>query len=492
MPPFMDQTTQLLNGCSHEAERATIVAGLLTGLRNSLPGNASSYLTNVVESIYAVSGLLRDVADKCQIHISRSRIVIEYLGVLLPCLSRTLRDITSHYDDTSRTKDVRCRRMYHVLSNEMPGLTLPGRFILYTAFLRLLRDLVVRSQNFDLNNLDTLRRQILELRKARNIEPPAPSNQLVRRELAMTYLEEPVVGHWAESIFTQPLPSRREFNKGISSTSRGYGDNKQLGHFEVPADAQVLVKRPFDNDRVCIIFYLTTTDSTPWLFMRTLENGLSWVDILGAHELCIKRIRPSTLCLTKWDYTNSRIKAWADLCFITWEEMVLFYNTFVALKAQSPQTLNTDPCGILKGERKLFQAQILEGNFHHCLTVLRDCETRGLRLHVSVWDGEFKDWPVWTAFVSPSPSGTWVGRKSRKRVLVRNIEPYVFSDIYQRARTARPGAKSLGGGRLPGSSEAFEIHFVHEEAALRFKDMFSALMDQSATESSEDGEPPVM
>lgn len=80
-----------------------------------------------------------------------------------------------------------------------------------------------------------------------------------------------------------------------------------------------LTSRPFDNDRICIIFYITTTNNIPWLYMRTLENGLSWVDILGAHELCIKRIRPSTLCLSKWDYANSRIKPWADLSFITWE-----------------------------------------------------------------------------------------------------------------------------------------------------------------------------
>lgn len=77
--------------------------------------------------------------------------------------------------------------------------------------------------------------------------------------------------------------------------------------------------RSFDNDKICIIFYLTTTDNVPWLFMRTLDGGLSWVDILGAHELCIKRIRPSMLCLSKWDHANSRVKAWADLSFITWE-----------------------------------------------------------------------------------------------------------------------------------------------------------------------------
>lgn len=144
MPPFMDHTTQLLSGCCHEAERAVLVANQLAILRNNLPGTAASYLTNVVDSIFAISELLRDVADKCQVHISRSRIAMEYIGVLLPCLSRTLRDMTAHYTDASRSKDLRCRKMYHAMSNELPGLTLPARFVLYTTFLRLLRDLVVR------------------------------------------------------------------------------------------------------------------------------------------------------------------------------------------------------------------------------------------------------------------------------------------------------------------------------------------------------------
>lgn len=37
-------------------------------------------------------------------------------------------------------------------------------------------------------------------------------------------------------------------------------------------------------------------------------------------------------------------------------EMVLFYNTFVALKSQSPQTVGLDPMGVMKGERVLFKA----------------------------------------------------------------------------------------------------------------------------------------
>lgn len=153
-----------------------------------------------------------------------------------------------------------------------------------------------------------------------------------------------------------------------------------------------------------------------------------------------------------------------------------------------------------------------------------DCETHGMRLHVAVWDGEFKDWPVWTAFgesfpltsildcpprhilqsgsptnssctlpVSPASIPTWVGRKSRKRVIIRNIEPYIFSDTYQQARNRMSASsKSMGGGGRISLSpqEAFEIHFVHEAAATSFKDMFSHIMDRqndNFTESSEDG-----
>lgn len=139
-----DLGPQLLNGCCHEAERAARVAGSLLGLRNALPEKLHPHLTGVINHINITSVLLRDLADKSQVHISRAQVVMDYINTILPCLCKTLRDITAFYEDKTMTKEHRWRKMYHVMSNELPGTTLPARFILYNTFLGSLRDLLAR------------------------------------------------------------------------------------------------------------------------------------------------------------------------------------------------------------------------------------------------------------------------------------------------------------------------------------------------------------
>jgi hypothetical protein len=112
--------------------------------------------------------------------------------------------------------------------------------------------------------------------------------------------------------------------------------------------------------------------------------------------------------------------------------MVLFYCTFVALKARNLLTVQVHPNEFkLRREKRLFQAyvyspaqgvelctclqgltgkrtsQIVDDGFKHSLIVYEDMQTRGLRLHAAVWEGELRQCPVWTAFgkrpLCPSP-----------------------------------------------------------------------------------------
>jgi hypothetical protein len=177
----------LLSGCCHEAERADRVGIGLEGLRNSLPENLHPHLNGVIEEIHKTARHLRDLADQSQVHISRVPVVIDYLNVILPCMCRSLMDITEFYEDRSMTRDRRWRTMYHSMGNELPGTTLPARFIMYNQYLRLMLflltkydpyspfrpdgpiDPLFRSPNFDMNGLDSLRDRILQLREARGI-----------------------------------------------------------------------------------------------------------------------------------------------------------------------------------------------------------------------------------------------------------------------------------------------------------------------------------
>jgi len=180
----------LLQGCCREAERADLVAVGLEQLRVTLPEAFHGHLVALTEEVRGCSNLLRDLADRSQVHISRVPIVLNYLNVVLPCLCRSLRDITTHYEDKTLSREIRWRKMYHKMTEEAGGLPLPQRFVLYNHFLSLLKQLLTRyhphfqlfmktyintililprSPSFDLNTLETLRTRLLTLREQRGI-----------------------------------------------------------------------------------------------------------------------------------------------------------------------------------------------------------------------------------------------------------------------------------------------------------------------------------
>jgi hypothetical protein len=134
----------LLQGCCREAARAEITALSLDGLRMVLPENFHGHMILVSEEIRKCCVLLRDLADRSQVHISRVPVVLDYLYVLLPCLSKSLRDIKAYIDDKTLSREIRWRKMYNKMTEEAGGLLLPQRFILYNQFLLMLRYLLTR------------------------------------------------------------------------------------------------------------------------------------------------------------------------------------------------------------------------------------------------------------------------------------------------------------------------------------------------------------
>ncbi|KAI1494382.1 hypothetical protein F5X96DRAFT_676516 [Biscogniauxia mediterranea] len=453
---------ELLKGCCIEAERAEIVALQLQGLRNFLSNNLHPHLTGLINEIRTTSLLLRDLADKSQVHFSQVTAVFDYLNIILPCLYKSLQDITAFYEDKRDTKERRWRKMYHSMGKELSGLTLPARFIMYNQYLMQLQYLLVRSPYFDFKTVESLRLRILQLREARDIPPPTPvRTDLIRRGPAIDFWNDEANPHWSEAVFSQPLPSGREFKKRGSSNV--FGPCKQLGHlYPFPQDVKILVKRSFDDDRVSVIFFQGMEDKAPYILARERKPNAAWVTMHGVHELRIEREEDSVLGLYRWSRSESRPKPWVSLAFITWEEMVLFYCTFLVLKARSPRTIDVHPDEYaLRKEKRLFQAQIKDAGFHHCLMVFEDEITGGRRLHAAAWEGELVFCPIWTAFVPPKTSAHWASRRSRRCVQLRRVQLYTFCEEYK-AHRQRKGKHGL----------AFELEFVHGEAAMRFKELF--------------------
>ncbi|KAI1342522.1 hypothetical protein F5Y15DRAFT_413029 [Xylariaceae sp. FL0016] len=454
---------------------------LLQGLRDALPDNLHPHLTGLIEEIRRCSKLLRELADRSQVHASQIPIVMDYLNVILPCLSKSLRDITDYYNDKSHGKERRWRKMYHEMGKELPGTTLPARFVMYFQFINLLQLLLTRSPNFDLNAIEILRRRILELREARQIPRPSPiRTEFVRRDTALDFWSQETQSHWAEAIFTQPLPSRREFRK--QGKSDAYGPMNPLGLIPVPQDAKILVKRSFANDQLTVTILVERLSDTSHIMVRSCQaNNTNWVSILGTHELCISRTHTTTIGLHRWCPSERRAKIWAALSFMTWEELVLFYCTFVGLKSRSPSTYCINPKEFkLHGEEKRLEAHIIEDGYDHQLVVWRDRSTGGCRIHAVVRGGEQSNYPVWTAFIPDSVPDTWFVRKSRCRIWLRDIQIYTLCDDY-RAHKQRKGR--LG---------AFELHFRHEKGCNEFRALFKSAPDSippptvESAESSED------
>ncbi|KAI0444803.1 hypothetical protein F4803DRAFT_572511 [Xylaria telfairii] len=471
-----DLGPRVLDGCCVEAERADRVGFALQGLRNALPEHLHPHLTAVIDQLQHTSQLLRDLADKSQVHLSQVPVMIDYLNVILPCLCRTLRDIMGYYEDKFLSKEHRWRTMYHSMSNELPGTTLPARFVMYNQFLGSLNYMLTRDPNFDVNAMEALRLRILQLRDARKIDPPSPiRTDLVRRDTALDFWKQETDSHWAEAIFTQPLPSRREFRK--RGKSDAFGPLDRMGHLNpFPDNVKILVKRTFDNDRVSIMVFLREFDQVPFMLVRTrFTSGEPWVSIRPIDSLTIERESTSVLHLAFWNSMERRKKAWASLSFLTWEELVLFYCTFVSLKARSEWVHSIDSHEfIIRREKRLFQAHIIDDDLDHCLVVIEDVHTKGRRLHVMARDGPLARCPVWTAFVPPNPPEDWLIHKAPHRIWLRDLQVYSFCDEYRPHHQRR------------GRFGAFQIKFAHHTAAARFKQLFNPIPDPSVEDASEE------
>lgn len=144
----MDQValieTHLFQGCCHEADRSDLVWLHLDGLVSVIPGSHHPTLFALIQEMRASSQILRELADLSQVYQDRVPIALNHLNVVLPCLSRTLRDITSHYEDRTISRSHRWRKMCQKMAAEVDGITLGQRFLVYNQFLTCLRDLLTR------------------------------------------------------------------------------------------------------------------------------------------------------------------------------------------------------------------------------------------------------------------------------------------------------------------------------------------------------------
>ncbi|RYP58916.1 hypothetical protein DL769_008749 [Monosporascus sp. CRB-8-3] len=263
---------------------------------------------------------------------------------------------------------------------------------------------------------------VKHLREASGVIPPPVQFGPLFHSNAVPATDMDPSMHWAENIFSHPLPSRTVF-----------------GHQQVS----------FNDDQISLTVYLDGWSISPYLQLRIFDQGTQLFSVRGVHELCIER-DGNALQLRQWSRAERRKSLWAVLCFMTWEELVLMHHTFVSLKANSKLTIKLGP-----------RERILDDGFDHSLIVYEYGPARALRLHAVVGSGRLRQCPVWTAFVAcQSVSTTLIKRVCCHRIRLADVQLYVFCREYQQQNQRR------------GCAGDFEIEFFRDEAARRFEDLF--------------------
>lgn len=291
-------------------------------------------MSGVIAEIRQSSKILRDLATRSHSHSPRAPIVAYHLNIVLPCMSKTLRDITSYYEDKTVSRENRWKKMYHDMLKEAGGQPLPNRFLLYNNFLTLLLQLLTRDKSFEPALLEKLRHRILDLRQKRDISDPvqasspaavvvtasaptAPTDQLIQRP-AIGAVAVPVslapVPHWCTRVFNRPLASHTD--TGLEERMEIYAPLVS-GLDPYRPKGKVLMRRSFDNDRFCVKF-IQTGDDEPFVVLRVYKNGgalVTW----QAHSTLLASREGNAVALRRWSESSGIWKDWARFAFVHWE-----------------------------------------------------------------------------------------------------------------------------------------------------------------------------
>ncbi|KAG5973542.1 hypothetical protein E4U55_000431 [Claviceps digitariae] len=328
----------LLHGCYLEAQRSDHLWFSLEGLRLAIQEPIHSALAMTISEIRTTARCLRHLADVAQVHRDQIQFVLNHLNTLLPCLSRSLRDLQTHYEDRSRPSRTRWQDMYCVLTDEAGGLPLPMRFATFNRYVLLLRNVLLRSFDVDLVAVESLRGEVIRLREAIGLATPsvAKPGPVMLRQTRFLYEADPTP-HWAEHVFSTPLSSKTPL-ADVGQT-KSLGPHKKMGSHNIPMNSRIYFRQCFDQDNLSLTVFNNSQNNCTYLLLRIQRDSKPWFALRGAHRLCVER-HGSSLRFMRWS-----------------AKLVLMYCTFISLKAHN--CLTRQFCAeelCLQGERKVFSA----------------------------------------------------------------------------------------------------------------------------------------
>jgi hypothetical protein len=182
--------------------------------------------------------------------------------------------------------------------------------------------------------------------------------------------------------------------------------------------------------------YWRPADHRARILLSTKDtSGISIHYSIPLTALKLRRNGP-TLQLWRVDRESKDFVLWARLSFTVYEQMVLFYCAFTAMKSQDwtefPDLLQDRFHKRERSEEKEeFSGEIKDDNYLHALRIYVDKDSGGIRLEARARRGQFTATPIWTAFITDKiDSGSWIRPVSSRVLQLGALHPYVFCHGY--------------------------------------------------------------
>jgi hypothetical protein len=270
----------------------------------------------------------------------------------------------------------------------------------------------------------------------------------------------PPINHWAVRVFD---------GRHTQTTFRSRGEPTECyGRPEPPSCMARLasegfievLRLPLDTARVYIRMYWRPADHRARILL-TIKDMMTGQTLRYCIPLTALKLRRdgSSVKLFTYSPQEDTLKMWACLNFTVYEQMILFYCAFAAMKSQDwkkyPEVLNDrfhkrDP----SEEKEEFSGEIKDDNYLHALRIYRDRDSGGIRLEARARRGPFTTTPIWTAFITQLVrSQTWIKRISPKVLQLSGLYPYVFCHGYTPPR---------------GKSGKFRLQFTSQKGIFSF------------------------
>ncbi|MBE7181797.1 MAG: hypothetical protein INR71_11435 [Terriglobus roseus] len=218
---------------------------------------------------------------------------------------------------------------------------------------------------------------------------------------------------------------------------------------------------PFPDVGYSSAFFWRPNDGRArFIISRTDSQGRSMYCCCPHTALKLYRTSP-TLSLNRIDTAQRIYTLWARLHFRTYEQQVLFYCTFVALKRQDSELSPRGLDDFFGGEELRFSGSVNDGAKMHRLHMRRDIDCGAVRLEASPLRGSMVRTPIWTAFITEYVrTSDWLRRRTRTVVELDELRPYVFCNNYTPPR---------------GPNGRFQLDFTTAEDAEGFVTAFRRL-----------------